>query len=473
MKAYYISSNKPATLSDLLSIGVKHWKLDPKTCESDGSLDKIRKEQKYTYSDVVTISKQHIQNFEEKLAIFFAEHIHLDDEIRFFLEGRGYFDVRDAQDEWIRLHCQTGDLIVLPAGIYHRFSLDDNQYAKVMRLFKGEPVWTPYNRSTETDILEARKKYLIAVEKATGVKAFVLDTKQPVSKAYLASLGVLHWKIDTKDTEKLNAIRKERGYNYSDICTVDPEHLPNFEEKVKSFFTEHIHTDEEIRYFLEGSGYFDVRGHNDEWIRIHCMTGDLIILPAGIYHRFSTDDKKYAQVQRLFVGEPVWTPYNRDGNTDTMSSRTKYVDSIQSKQIQYGRKDVVVENPKNFDAAINSIDSITTNHNETPIILYLTAANDPSTGQPWCPDARKAKPLVEQVLSELDRSFTLVTVPIIRSEYKDNPDYFYRTHPVVQLKKVPTIMIWKNRTILRQLIETEMHDIEKLRAFLNFNQSAL
>jgi len=128
-------------------------------------------------------------------------------------------------------------------------------------------------------------------------------------------------------------IRKERGYNYSDVCTVDPEHLQNFEEKIKSFFTEHIHTDEEIRYFLEGSGYFDVRGHNDEWIRIHCMTDDLIILPAGIYHRFSTDEKKYAKVQRLFVGEPVWTPYNRDGNTDSMSSRNKYVESFGSKQI--------------------------------------------------------------------------------------------------------------------------------------------
>lgn len=59
---------------------------------------------------------------------------------------------------------------------------------------------------------------------------------------------------------------------------------------------EHIHRDEEIRFFLEGSGFFDVRDSSDEWLRIHAFAGDLIVLPAGIYHRYSPDEKNYSKV---------------------------------------------------------------------------------------------------------------------------------------------------------------------------------
>lgn len=39
-------------------------------------------------------------------------------------------------DSWVRIHVAKGDLLVVPAGIYHRFSLDNSEYMKVMRLFK-------------------------------------------------------------------------------------------------------------------------------------------------------------------------------------------------------------------------------------------------------------------------------------------------------------------------------------------------
>jgi len=142
--------------------GVLYWKLNPETFETDGVLDKIRKDRGYSYMDVIECSKEKLPCYEEKLKTFFTEHLHTEEEIRYIVDGSGYFDVRNGKDDWIRVEVVRGDLIILPAGIYHRFTLDSKNYAKAMRLFIGEPIWTPHNRPC--DEMDCRKEYLKKME---------------------------------------------------------------------------------------------------------------------------------------------------------------------------------------------------------------------------------------------------------------------------------------------------------------------
>ncbi|CAH0558719.1 unnamed protein product [Brassicogethes aeneus] len=143
--------------------GVEYFQLNLKTFTTDGTLDKIKRERGYTYEDELTCSKECLENYEEKLKIFYKEHLHTDEEIRLIVEGSGYFDVRDINDDWIRIEVVPGDLLILPSGIYHRFTMDNNNFIKAKRLFIGEPVWTAHNRPS--DDIECRKKYVEKLSK--------------------------------------------------------------------------------------------------------------------------------------------------------------------------------------------------------------------------------------------------------------------------------------------------------------------
>ncbi len=85
------------------------------------------------------------------------------------------------------------------------------------------------------------------------------DSGVPVSLEELKSWGVLYWKfnqadyLDENNVASLKAgtdlmeLCKERSYVNHDILVISPSTLPNYEQKLQMFYTEHIHEDEEIR----------------------------------------------------------------------------------------------------------------------------------------------------------------------------------------------------------------------------------
>ncbi|KAH8928655.1 hypothetical protein BT69DRAFT_1311366 [Atractiella rhizophila] len=168
MRAYYFEqsdadqrdphdSGIPCPSSKLDELGVLHFPAIGRQ-----KLDEVAVQRSYKNRDIMELSKDTLKDeYEKKLQMFYAEHLHEDEEIRYILEGSGYFDVRDKGDStWIRIHCELDDLIILPAGIYHRFTLDHGNFVKVMRLFKEAPIWVALNRGDQADAVPCRKEYL-------------------------------------------------------------------------------------------------------------------------------------------------------------------------------------------------------------------------------------------------------------------------------------------------------------------------
>ncbi|KAJ2082657.1 1,2-dihydroxy-3-keto-5-methylthiopentene dioxygenase [Coemansia sp. RSA 988] len=134
------------SLEKLQELGIEYRQLSGNATDNMAAIEKLCQERSYKNRDEINISPSLLPGYEEKIKIFFTEHIHEDEEIRFILEGVGFFDVRDKEDRWVRILVEQGDLLIVPAGIYHRFTLDTTNYIKAMRLFKEDPKWTPINR---------------------------------------------------------------------------------------------------------------------------------------------------------------------------------------------------------------------------------------------------------------------------------------------------------------------------------------
>ena len=71
---------------------------------------------------------------------FLAEHTHSEDEVRFFVEGRGLFCLHIG-DEVLQVLCETGDWIRVPAGTKHWFDMGPQPHFTAIRFFDNPEGW--------------------------------------------------------------------------------------------------------------------------------------------------------------------------------------------------------------------------------------------------------------------------------------------------------------------------------------------
>jgi 1,2-dihydroxy-3-keto-5-methylthiopentene dioxygenase len=146
------------------------------------------------------------------------------------------------------------------------------------------------------------------------MRAYRLDQPDSsIAPEALAARGVLSWSVPADETsraELIARVKREHGYVDEDFVELKPD-LPNLDEICAKFDKEHFHTEDEVRYVVEGAGIFDVRDEADQWIRIEVTPGDMIVIPARAYHRFYLTDARQIRCMRLFANHDGWSPLYR------------------------------------------------------------------------------------------------------------------------------------------------------------------
>jgi 1,2-dihydroxy-3-keto-5-methylthiopentene dioxygenase len=94
---------------------------------------------RYPTVDAIRMTPQH----PDRAALrqkFLAEHTHSEDEVRFFVEGRGLFCLHIGE-EVLQLLCEAGDWISVPAGTRHWFDMGPEPNFCAIRFFNNPEGW--------------------------------------------------------------------------------------------------------------------------------------------------------------------------------------------------------------------------------------------------------------------------------------------------------------------------------------------
>jgi len=97
------------------------------------------------------------------------------------------------------------------------------------------------------------------------------------------------------------------GYGTVDVLRL-AKGTPNTEPMRQKFLDEHTHSEDEVRFFVEGSGAFYLHLGGKVYQAI-CVRGDLISVPAGTPHWFDMGPDPEFTAIRWFNDQAGWVPH--------------------------------------------------------------------------------------------------------------------------------------------------------------------
>jgi len=145
------TSEHGALARELNRVGVRFERWAPATTVAAGDsqerileayapeIERLEREGGYQAADVVSMWPDHPER-EAARRKFLDEHTHAEDEVRFFVRGKGLFSLHIG-DRVFEVLCERGDLIGVPANTAHWFDMGPAPDFTAIRLFNNPEGW--------------------------------------------------------------------------------------------------------------------------------------------------------------------------------------------------------------------------------------------------------------------------------------------------------------------------------------------
>ena len=102
----------------------------------------------------------------------------------------------------------------------------------------------------------------------------------------------------------IDRLVQERGFKTVDVVSIAPDN-PQREAMRAKFLDEHYHKEDEVRFFVAGSGLFTLHVA-DKVYEIECVQDDLIAVPDSTLHWFDMGDAPSFIAIRFFTEPDGW-----------------------------------------------------------------------------------------------------------------------------------------------------------------------
>jgi len=107
---------------------------------------------------------------------------------------------------------------------------------------------------------------------------------------------------------QLRRLSEQEGYTTTDMVCLSPT-LPGLSDALSNFDREHYHTDDEVRFIVDGAGVFGFEGEDGRKFLIEVNAGEYIVIPANRWHWFYMKEGTGIKALRIFKDKEGWTPF--------------------------------------------------------------------------------------------------------------------------------------------------------------------